>query len=408
MTIRVGLVEPSSRRFFLCRWKDPVTGRIKTLSTKTTIRRDAERFAGRLQAELNEGTYKPLTRTTWAEARAKFERARRSKAKKTQLKSQSMFNAMERLIEPGLVGAITSDVVADYAAALEDEGCVPATVFGHLAELRKFLRYCVRMNYIKTLPHIEFPEVIPAPKGRAITVEEFERILAVIPKATDDILPQFADGWRHYLQGLWLSGLRLEESMNLHWTDDRQLCVDLTGRRPMMRIQASAEKGRTFRLLPITPDFAEFLDRTPKAERRGYVFRPHTLPRGFRHYQRNADKPVPAHRPTHEHAGKVISRLGELAGVKVAEGKFASAHDFRRSFGVRWARVMTSQMLKEFMRHKSIKTTEQFYLGQMAEAAADEVWEAVARLGSAFGNTLPQHDQTPHDGETANRADTAT
>lgn len=393
--VHVRLIKPSDRRFFQCRWTDPVTGRLKTTSTQTANRREAERFAGRLEDELNAGTYKAPSRMTWAEAREKFERSRRSKAKKTQLKTQSMFNAVERIIDPERVAALTGPKIADYAAALEDEGCEPATVFGHLAELRKFLRWCDKLGYIAKLPHIEFPEVVPGMKGRAITQEEFERMLMAIPQATDVIPSEFADNWRHYLEGLWLSSLRLEESMSLHWTDERKLCVDLTGRRPMLRIQAAAEKGRTFRLLPITPDFAEFLWRTPKQDRRGFVFNPYTKPRGYKPDRKNPDAPLPRHRPTHEHAGRVISRLGELAGVRVNDEKFASAHDFRRAFGKRWAKLMSAKMLQELMRHSSIKTTEQFYLGQMAEEAADQVWEAAARAGNTFGNTHENKESSP-------------
>lgn len=85
------------------------------------------------------------------------------------------------------------------------------------------------------------------------------------------------ESWYHLLRGLWLSGLRLGEAVNLHWTDERKLCVDLTGRRPMFRIRAEAEKGNKDRVLPLSPEFAEFLLTTPEDERHGYVFNP--LPR---------------------------------------------------------------------------------------------------------------------------------
>ena len=42
-----------------------------------------------------------------------------------------------------------------------------------------------------------------------------------------------------YLRGLWLSGLRLGESMALRWEDaPGAILVDLSGRRPMFRIPA--------------------------------------------------------------------------------------------------------------------------------------------------------------------------
>ena len=51
-------------------------------------------------------------------------------------------------------------------------------------------------------------------KGRPITAEEFERMVAVVPSVVgdDQALP-----WRHYLRGLWASGLRLGESLDLWW-----------------------------------------------------------------------------------------------------------------------------------------------------------------------------------------------
>lgn len=389
MTIRVRLVDPSSRRFFLCRWKDPVTGRIKTRSTETTVRREAERFAGRLEDELNAGLYKSPKKTTWVEGREKFTRSRRSKAKKTQQKTTSMFNAVERLVSPQLIQSMTASVISGFSNALYDERLKPATIRGHLAEIRKFLRWAHRMDMIREVPFIDFPEVVDTMKGRPITAEEFDRFIAAIP-LTDKVHPPFAESWKHFSEGLWLSGLRLEESMQLHWTDDRKLCIDLGHKHPMMRIQAEAEKGRTFRLLPITPDFAEFLRRTPDAKRRGYVFNPFTLPRG---HQKRSKKETVAHRPTADHAGKVLCAVGKRAGIRVAESKFASAHDLRRAFGFRWARLVMPKTLQELMRHEDIKTTMKFYVGAMAEESAEAVWKAAALAGNTFGNTPPQHGQ---------------
>ena len=69
-------------------------------------------------------------------------------------------------------------------------------------------------------------------------------------------------------------GLRLGEALNLYWDRSDKLCVDLSGRRPMLRIVAELEKGGRDRLLPIAPEFADFLLQTPEAERHGRVFKP--------------------------------------------------------------------------------------------------------------------------------------
>lgn len=51
-------------------------------------------------------------------------------------------------------------------------------------------------------------------KGRAITAEEFERMVAAVPGVVGE---KDAPHWRHYLRGLWASGLRLGESLDLWW-----------------------------------------------------------------------------------------------------------------------------------------------------------------------------------------------
>jgi len=141
----------------------------------------------------------------------------------------------------------------------------------------------------------------------------------------------------------------------------------------MLRIQQHAQKSRRFELLPIAPEFGEFLVSTPSKERRGFVFDPRPLKKPFEV------------RPSAEWVGKIITRIGKKAGVKVTDKKFASAHDLRRAFGTRWSLVVMPAVLQALMRHKSIQTTMQFYVGRNAESIADQVWKSAA--GNTFGNT---------------------
>ena len=88
-------------------------------------------------------------------------------------------------------------------------------------------------------------------KGRPVTTEEFERMLVKVPAAIAEyrrrkreadrktrgkagrktkadetpveVNPAVVASWRHYLRGLWLSGLRLEESLDLYWDRDDNL-----------------------------------------------------------------------------------------------------------------------------------------------------------------------------------------
>ena len=57
---------------------------------------------------------------------------------------------------------------------------------------------------------------------------------------------------------------------------------------------------------------------------------------------------------------------------------WASAHDLRRAFGHRWARRVMPMVLKELMRHKTVLTTEKYYVGLKAQETAKHLREAVS------------------------------
>ena len=113
------------------------------------------------------------------------------------------------------------------------------------------------------------------------------------------------------------------EALTLSWDEQAPFQADLTGRRPAFRIFAEAQKSGRDEVLPMVPDFAQFLTETPDAERAGQVFRL-TRARG--------GEPIGPGR-----VGTAIAEIGKKAGVVVNKtaGEFASAHDLRRAFGTR-------------------------------------------------------------------------
>ena len=163
----------------------------------------------------------------------------------------------------------------------------------------------------------------------------------------------------------------------------------------MLRIHAEAEKGHRDRLLPMAPEFVRFLRATPAAERRGHVFRP--MSRAGKASTWGTDW-----------ISRVVCRIGEIAGVVVNRTtkvdrktrerreaiKYASAHDFRRSFGARWSNLVMPRVLMELMRHESIDTTMKYYVGRNAEATADACWEAFEAAGQASSNTFGNSNST--------------
>jgi integrase len=282
-------------------------------------------------------------------------------------------------------------------------GLSESTIRGHLAHLKAAVRWAHKLGLLVEVPKFDLPrrakksgKASPM-KGRPITAEEFERMLAKVPEVViEDAGSEELTGcqlaeqerrvesWRHLLRGLWLSGLRLGEALNLTWDDDRKLWLDLSGEFPMMRIRSELEKANEDRVLPITPGFADFLMETPGDERTGPVFNPMPLS-------------GQGGRLGLLWVSKVISAIGEAAGVKVATDirtgrvKYASAHDCRRAFGERWASRVMPPILQQLMRHASIDTTLRFYVGKNADTAAAAVWQSVGRrLGNTSGHSTPK------------------
>jgi integrase len=187
------------------------------------------------------------------------------------------------------------------------------------------------------------PRRVTKMKARPITTEEFERMLS---KVSDVVGAKCEESWKFLLRGLWASGLRLGEALNLSWDDETGFVVDLEGKRPMFRIAATVEKGKKNRLLPMAPEFSEMLESVPMEVWTGSVFAPQAE-RGGRVIRRV------------DTVSSIIVELGEKAGVKVSKKtkgntKSASAHELRRSFGFRWAMRVMPPVLTQLMRHASI------------------------------------------------------
>jgi integrase len=270
--------------------------------------------------------------------------------------------------------------VTAFVTELLGEAKAEATVARHLRHLTVILRWSHREGLLTVVPQFTMPNRVKGAKimrGRPITAEKFDRMIEATPKVVDNAA---ADSWRFYLHGLWASGLRLSESLTLRWDDAPDvIVVDLSGRKPMLRIPAESHEAHRDMLLPMTPELAELLESIPEGQRRGRVFK----------LRASDGTPTAVERTG---VSKTITAIGKTAGVVVDERqrsgktirKFASAHDLRRAFGQRWAAKVMPTVLRELMRHSSINTTKAYYVGTNAEATVDAIWAAA---GNTSGNS---------------------
>ena len=371
--IRVTVCKYPDRANLVLRYIDPVSGKQKTKSAGTGNEAEATKAAGKWEDELRSGRFQSVNRLTWGEFRRRYETEKLATlARQTQQNGRGSLNHLERIVNPNKLAKLTTSTLSRFQAELRGEGMKDGTIASILRHLRPALMWAVSMGLLSKVPEIHMPR---RPKGqslmrgRPITEEEFDRLLLAVSK----VRPHDAPAWVHYLTGLWLSGLRLEESLALSWEPDAPFHADLTGRRPAFRIFGEAQKSGRDEILPMTPDFAQWLlETTPEVERQGRVFKLDGL---------NTAKPI-----SFKRVGMIASEIGRRAGIVVnkAEGKFASCHDLRRAFGTRWAKRVKPMLLKKMMRHSSIQTTEAYYVDLDADDVADDLW---ANWGAEVDNT---------------------
>lgn len=365
----VSIMQRSRSPNWLAYWTDPITKRKKTKSLRTNDERTAQRRSAVLETEINAGKDQKAE-TTWTIAITAYRLgAFPALSKNSRSSIESTITEVERHLRPKSLAIFTDQRISEFAALLRktpERGRMRTefTIKRHLSTIRAILNWFGDSGYLQRVPKFRMPSPRGS-KGRPITESEFAAMLAQVPTVAGND-PKVVSSWEHLLWGLWLSGLRLSEALELSWDDPHKIRADLTSyRHPMLVLPAASQKNRTDQIVPITPDFGEWLARQPV--RAGDVFSP---------LARSLD------RIDMIWASRIISRCGEMAGIitqKSAKGdKFASAHDLRRSFGDRWSRKVLPALLQLLMRHSSITTTMMFYVGRNAETSADQLYATVA------------------------------
>lgn len=360
------------RDHFILQWKDPTSGKRRSKSSGCTKKRDAERAASLLESTLNARQPRGNGSISWDDFKDVYEENHLSGLAKNSLdRTMTVFNVFEREMSPATLADVTGSVLSAFASRMRKLDRSEATIATSMRTLRAAMAWAKENGHIHEMPAI--PKQVRAKrqraKGRPLTDREFLELLRAV-RLENNLArltrPQRRT-WRRLLIGLWLSGLRLEEALALNWqqsgTHGSTLWIDTTGEYPLLGVAAESEKGNTDRLLPITPDFGRWLLKIPDQERRGFVF---PLAK-----ERHADI------RRMDTTSKVITLIGKTSGVKVnSDGKPASAHDLRRSFGLRWASKVMPAELQALMRHSDIGTTMGYYALVEAQAFAARLWKS--------------------------------
>lgn len=398
MTVEVYVMD-YGRKYLQLQWTDPHTGKRVTQSSKCTSKQMKQAIlkAEEKKKQLNAVDSPQDGSIGWKDFRDRFACQMLSgAATRTSQTYISILNMLEKFRRPTELRQVNSRFLSEYAGWLRGLPRSETTIQTHMRHIKAVMRWARANRFIPEIPSI--PVVTRASKrklmkGRPLTDAEFQLFLSKIPEVVG---PDHAANWTWMARGLWLSGLRLDESTMLSWDSTDGFHVIVDGDRAKLRIPDWVEKGHEDRIYPLTPDFVQFLLAVPEDQRRGLVFRPT--------YTNHRNSRVETYRNSRE-VGRTFSAVGKLAGIvvdikrlpgKPPVEKHASAHDLRRSFGTRWSRIIEQPaVLMELMRHSAIETTMMYYVGNDADQLQDSIYRSWERLHNTPHNTSDEKKPKP-------------
>jgi len=344
-------------------------GKEVTKSAGTRDRREAERAAALWEQELL--AFHGASGEGWGNFRRRFEDEHLATlTSKGQAAYQTALNHFERLMTPA-TAAVDADGVSTFKARLLAEGRRITSVANYLRHLRTAFNWAAEMGMAPKVK-VKIPKQATRKfmRGRPITEAEYRLMLAA---CKDPAL-------RRFIELLWYSGMRLREAEKFSWDSPPVLAQPDSKPYPTILFYSEGHKAGQDTVSPMTPELHKWLCKTPLNQRQGKVA---PLPLSER-IGIKSPGPVLA-----KEASYWITDLGEECGIVVSDdGKFASAHDLRRAYGARWAKVVRPLTLQRLMRHRDFTTTLKYYIGLDAEDAGAELW--------GVPNTVPKTTSKPH------------
>lgn len=361
--IRVLTRKKRSRDTYQLYYLDPTTKREVSRTSEATTAKDAERAARDWENELND--FRGADGDSWDYFRLRFKDEHLVSISENGGKAYATaLDSYELEMDPKSLKQLTASAISEFKGKLlgRKKPVSMNTIANYLTHLRSALNWAASVGMIKACPNISIPQIGTrrVNRGRALTQLEFNKLIGACAERVGE---EYAEPWRRFLTLLWLSGLRINEACALSW-DSLPVMVEMEAQPyPCLIFLVEGHKNRTDEAIPMAPDFYDWLNETPAAERRGLVAPLLT------------EKGLPF---TPKKVGLKISEIGELAKVETPTG-FATAHDLRRSFGQRWAAKVRPLTLKKLMRHSSMETTLKFYLTLSAADAGQDLWQNVPK-----------------------------
>lgn len=353
MTVKIYVIRHRNA-IFKMRIVDIRSGKvIRTETTGLRSRRDAERRAAERESELNRCTSVHGNDLTWDSACMLYDtQVLRHQSVGYRKQFASATKKIQELTDVLSLDEINQGWVSAAIPKILDVMESRSSAASYCRNLRAFLRWLAEQQYIQPV-RVRLPAVddIEAARGEPVPEAHYRKILEAAPLVVEAAR---AASVQAFIEGLWLSGFRLDELYRLGWDESATIYVKSLDADPPL-IAFRKQKGKRAELWPIPPDWHAQLSRMH--DRTGWVYSP--LTGRLNRYA------------TSSSIGKLIKDISERAGVTVTAGdgrrRWATANDLRRSFVQRWYEITGDLYLAQRMaRHKTDVVTKRFYSREQA------------------------------------------
>jgi hypothetical protein len=152
---KVRLIKRKGRSSFEAVFTDPRTGERHRKTLKTSNKREAEREAGRIEAELREGQWRATRTTRWKDFRTKYETEGMFDLAPASVRLfQNAAAKLEKLVGPATLQSLTEDKLNSFTVLCLEEGLSKQTVAAYLRHLKAALRWAVSQKLLLWKQHI--------------------------------------------------------------------------------------------------------------------------------------------------------------------------------------------------------------------------------------------------------------
>ncbi|MBL7107107.1 MAG: tyrosine-type recombinase/integrase [Phycisphaerae bacterium] len=272
----------------------------------------------------------------------------------------------------------TTDIEKVRAFRLK-QGIAAATANKEFRAIKRIFNLAISRGYLNQgcNPCVSIKQIKIAPKKpNYCSPAEFSSIYY---HATDTF-------WKTILATVYTTGLRLQELLNLTWSDidfqESQLHVT---RKPKVTwVQPWQPKDCEMRVIPLPEQTLNLLTtwQSVAPEECPYVFMEHER---WDFYRKKME--ADTWKPGQSLSNNVLRRFKTLC--KRAKVKIYSVHDLRRSCITNWAKALPVHVVQMLAGHSDIRTTQMYYLSVQPEDI-----KKAQKIQSEMLGKIPEADLT--------------